>query len=209
MSNSRDIILGKIKDALQKPSPKPFASTDDVRSFFHPQNEELGVLFAQALNNLDTKFIYCEDDEALHAQLNQLIQQAKFYKLVCNEAAVKEKIASVGLNLTYSTDLSNSDASITSCECAVARTGTLVLSSANEAGRTDSVYAPVHICLVYTHQLVYDVADGLEFIQKKYGEQIPSFITFASGPSRTADIEKTLVKGIHGPKEVFVFLIES
>jgi len=38
---------------------------------------------------------------------------------------------------------------------------------------------------------------------------MPSLITFASGPSRTADIEKTLVTGVHGPKEVYLFLVES
>jgi L-lactate dehydrogenase complex protein LldG len=46
-------------------------------------------------------------------------------------------------------------------------------------------------------------------MKEKYGTDIPSMITFASGPSRTADIEKTLVVGVHGPKEVFVFLVDE
>jgi len=45
-------------------------------------------------------------------------------------------------------------------------------------------------------------------MKEKYGENLPSLITLATGPSRTADIEKTLVVGVHGPKEVFCFLIE-
>ncbi|HNU15372.1 MAG TPA: LUD domain-containing protein, partial [Chitinophagaceae bacterium] len=44
---------------------------------------------------------------------------------------------------------------------------------------------------------------------EKYGNNLPSLITFATGPSRTADIEKTLVVGVHGPKEVYLFLVES
>ena len=91
----------------------------------------------------------------------------------------------------------------------VARTGTIVLSAAQQSGRTVSVYAPVHICIAYTHQLVYDVKDALQLIKEKYSDKIPSFITFASGPSRTADIEKTLVTGVHGPKEVYLFLVEG
>ena len=71
------------------------------------------------------------------------------------------------------------------------------------------MYAPVHICVAYTHQLVYDLKDALLLLKKKYGNHLPSFITFASGPSRTADIEKTLVTGVHGPKEVYVFLVEG
>ena len=106
-------------------------------------------------------------------------------------------------------DLKTCDASITGCEYLVARTGTIVLSSAQEKGRTTSVYAPIHICIATTDQLVYDVRDGLRLIREKYGASLPSLISFASGPSRTADIEKTLVVGVHGPKEVYLFLVDK
>ena len=46
-------------------------------------------------------------------------------------------------------------------------------------------------------------------LKNKYGENIPSMISAITGPSRSADIEKTLVMGAHGPKEVFVFLIDD
>ena len=112
------------------------------------------------------------------------------------------------LAVTYSNDLHNCDASITDCEFLVARTGSIMLSSAQQSGRTVSVYAPVHICIAYTDQLIYDIKDALIKVKEKYPEQLPSLITLATGPSRTADIEKTLVVGVHGPKEVFCFLIE-
>ena len=83
------------------------------------------------------------------------------------------------------------------------------MSAAEQSGRTVSVYAPIHICIAYTNQLVFDIKDALELVNKKYNGNIPSLITFASGPSRTADIEKTLVTGVHGPKEVYLFLIDS
>jgi L-lactate dehydrogenase complex protein LldG len=84
----------------------------------------------------------------------------------------------------------------------------MVLSSGQQSGRTVSVYAPIHICIAYTDQLVYDIDEALLSLQKEYGEQLPSMITLATGPSRTADIEKTLVVGVHGPKEVFCFLVQ-
>ena len=108
----------------------------------------------------------------------------------------------------WTDDIVTCDASITTCEAMVARTGTLVLS-ANNTGRTTSVYAPVHICIAYTSQLTYDLSDALLLLKEKYGQSLPSFISFATGPSRTADIEKTLVVGVHGPKEVFCFLIDD
>ncbi len=94
-------------------------------------------------------------------------------------------------------------------EYLIARTGSVVLSSAQQQGRTVSVYAPVHICIAYTDQLVYDIKDGLQLIKEKYQGNIPSMISFATGPSRTADIEKTLVVGVHGPKEVYLFLVDE
>jgi L-lactate dehydrogenase complex protein LldG len=83
------------------------------------------------------------------------------------------------------------------------------MSAAQQSGRTVSVYAPIHICIAYTNQLVYDIKDALQLLKDKYAGNIPSLITFASGPSRTADIEKTLVTGVHGPKEVYLFLVDS
>jgi L-lactate dehydrogenase complex protein LldG len=83
------------------------------------------------------------------------------------------------------------------------------MSAAQESGRTVSVYAPVHICVAYTSQLVYDIKDALLKAREKYSGNLPSLITFATGPSRTADIEKTLVVGVHGPKEVYVFLVDQ
>jgi L-lactate dehydrogenase complex protein LldG len=71
------------------------------------------------------------------------------------------------------------------------------------------VYAPIHICIAYTNQLVYDLKDSLQLLKDQYADNFPSLITFASGPSRTADIEKTLVTGVHGPKEVYLFLVDS
>jgi L-lactate dehydrogenase complex protein LldG len=72
-----------------------------------------------------------------------------------------------------------------------------------------SVYAPIHICIAYTNQLVYDLRDSLQLLKDRYADNFPSLITYASGPSRTADIEKTLVTGVHGPKEVYLFLVDN
>ena len=105
-------------------------------------------------------------------------------------------------------DISTCEAAVTGCEVLVARTGSIVLSSVHQ-GRIPSVYAPVHICVAFTSQLVYDISDGLARLQDKYRQFLPSLITFATGPSRTADIEKTLVVGVHGPKEVYCFLVED
>lgn len=84
-----------------------------------------------------------------------------------------------------------------------------MVSSAQAGGRRMFVYPDIHIVVAYTSQLVEDLSDALNAITEKYGKDLPSLVSVISGPSRTADIEKTLVMGAHGPRELYVFLIED
>lgn len=110
-------------------------------------------------------------------------------KIVCREEELKKVLQKNQFPVSFYNQLSDCDVSFTTCELLVSRTGTMVLSSANESGRTTSVYAPVHVCIAYSNQLVYDLKDALLLLREKYNGQLPSFISFATGPSRTADIE--------------------
>jgi L-lactate dehydrogenase complex protein LldG len=209
VSPSKENILKKIRKALSNSTPLPFPNSEGNNPIFQPAQQELEIEFAQQCTKLQGKFIYCLNRQELGVQLNSLILHNKWTKIFCCE----EKLASVlkddlQISCPHS-DLATCDASITSCEFLIARTGTIVLSAAQERGRTVSVYAPIHICIAYSDQLVYDIKDGLQLLKEKYLHDLPSLITFATGPSRTADIEKTLVVGVHGPKEVFVFLVDS
>ena len=142
-------------------------------------------------------------------QFNSLIKKSDWQKVYCIENKIKELVGSSAEERFTDKDLADCDVSVTGCECLVARTGSIVMSAAQPSGRTTSVYAPIHICIAFTSQLVYDVKDALNLVKEKYNDKLPSLITFATGPSRTADIEKTLVVGVHGPKEVYCFLIDA
>ena len=67
----------------------------------------------------------------------------------------------------------------------------------------------MHIIVASTDQLVYDLKEAFDSMKKKYRKGFPSMMGIITGPSRTADIEKTLVLGAHGPKELYLFLIEK
>ena len=134
--------------------------------------------------------------------------EKKWKNIYCAEEKLVLLISLPSDEKINQTSLHNCDASVTSCEYLIARTGTIVMSSAQQQGRTVSVYAPVHICIAYVDQLVYDIKEGIQLLKEKYKRNLPSMITFATGPSRTADIEKTLVVGVHGPKEVYLFLVD-
>lgn len=208
-TNARENILNRIKQALAKPVPVPFPATDTKESVFLPAAQELEVEFAENFSKLEGRFSFCADEQELVIQLQTLIAGRKWTKIYSRETVLQEKLSQAGFTTAYSDDVAACDAAITGCEYLIARTGSMVLSSAQLSGRTVSVYAPVHICIAYTHQLVYDISEGLQQLRENYGQQFPSLVTLATGPSRTADIEKTLVVGVHGPKEVFCFLVDS
>ncbi len=206
MSNSpaKNNILKKIRMALAHPTPLPFPQSEGGEFPLQPLQQDLVVEFAEQFTQLQGKFIFCVDEKELSEHFEKLCYQKQWTKIYSNEARWQPL---VGDKLLYN-DVSTCDVAVTSCEFLIARTGSIVLSSLRQ-GRLPSVYAPIHICVAFTSQLVYEVKDGLEALKQKYRQYLPSLITFATGPSRTADIEKTLVVGVHGPKEVYCFLIED
>lgn len=203
-TQAKNNILKKIRMALAKPTPLPFPAAEGADNPIQPQQQDLVVEFAEQFSALQGKFIFCVDEQELKTGFEKLCYQNQWTKIYCEEDKWKGIIQPTLLH----PDISTCDASVTGCESLVARTGSIVLSSVQQ-GRLPSVYAPVHVCVAYTSQLVYDVKDGLQAIKEKYKQNIPSLITFATGPSRTADIEKTLVVGVHGPKEVYCFVVED
>ena len=209
VSSSKEAILKKIRKALSTSTPIPFPQSEGNNSLYQPRQQELEIQFAEAFTQLQGKFSFCLDYAELAVQLNTLARDKGWTKFYCSESALRQQLIDHSFKAFPDTTLEACDAGITTCESLVARTGTIVLSSATESGRTVSVYAPVHICIAHTSQLVYDVKDALQAVKEKYGAALPSLISFASGPSRTADIEKTRVVGVHGPGEVYVFLVDQ
>jgi L-lactate dehydrogenase complex protein LldG len=209
VSSSKEKILKKIREALSNPVPLPFPKSEGIKSVFQPQTEDLELIFAEEFTKLLGKFAFCMDEEDMKFQLKNLITQKKWQHLYCVENKLVKIFEEKGFPKLNQSTLAGCDAAVTSCQYLVARTGAIVMSTAQESGRTVSAYAPVHICIAYISQLVFDTRDALKSIKEKYGNKLPSFITFAAGPSRTADIEKTLVVGVHGPREVYLFLIDE
>jgi L-lactate dehydrogenase complex protein LldG len=209
ISPAKENILKKIRQALSHSTPLPFPQSEGSNTVFQPAQQEIEIEFAEKFTKLLGKFIFCADQKELASQLTELINHSKWKNIYCREENLKLMLGNNNFTNFSSTELNDCDASITSCELLVARTGTIVMSTAQQSGRTVSVYAPIHICIAYTSQLVYDIKDGLQLLKEKFKDNLPSLITFATGPSRTADIEKSLVVGVHGPKEVYVFLVDE
>jgi L-lactate dehydrogenase complex protein LldG len=209
ISPAKENILKRIRQALVNPTPVPFPQSEGNSSVYLASKQENEIEFAENFGRIQGRFLYCSNSKDMILQLKQLISQQGWAQVFCREKELLPLLEEPLKGLLISDDLPDADVSITGCEALIARTGSIIMSSAQNSGRTVSVYAPVHICIAYCTQMVYDIRDGLEIMTEKYKNKIPSFITLATGPSRTADIEKTLVVGVHGPKDVYVFLIDA
>jgi L-lactate dehydrogenase complex protein LldG len=209
MSNAKDNILEKIRKALAVPVPLPFPEAEQSVSVFKPPHDDLAVIFAEEFTRLQGKFAFFSNHDELVKQIKALIVQKEWKEVYCVEDGLRYLLKKNGFEAFSEKPLAEADVALTTCEVLVARTGTMVMSAAQPSGRTTSVYAPVHICIAEASQVVYELEEAIQLMKEKYGIHLPSLITFATGPSRTADIEKTLVVGVHGPKEVYCLLADQ
>jgi L-lactate dehydrogenase complex protein LldG len=209
ITTAKEKLLKKIRKALLEKRDNPYPNPEDLPHYarYDGLYEEL---FAQQFTTISGNFVFCEDEVHFIENLLTLAEDRKWRKIYCWEPALQEVLTKFDYPFFETDrDFEQAEVGFTLCEALIARNGSILLSNANMAGRRLSIYPPVHIVLAYTSQVVLDLKDAFSLIKTKYGANLPSMITTVTGPSRTADIEKTLVLGAHGPKELFVFMLDD
>jgi len=208
-STSKEKILKKIKTALLEKHNNPYPNLEDSPLYLN-YSGQLDVLFADELHAVSGVFAFCEKEIQLVENLLNLAEKKKWHKIYAWEPKLQSLLKKYEFpSYSTETDFLNADVGITFCESLIARNGSVLVSNGSEAGRRLSIYPHIHIVIAYKSQLVLDLKDGFQNLKKKYPEALPSMVSIITGPSRTADIEKTLVLGAHGPKELYVFLLEG
>ncbi len=208
-STSKEKIFKNIRNALVDKLDERQFDVDFSKSIYTKSEDPLEIQFAKNFTSVNGKFIFCESINEFSENIKLIYNKLKWDNVICLEEEIGKIIPS---ELKYSPNmqnLKNIDVAITSCEFLVSRLGSVMVSSAQLKSRQLFIYAPIHIVVAYTSQLVYDISDALDGIKNKYQKKLPSLITNITGPSRTADIEKTLILGAHGPREIYVFLIDN
>jgi L-lactate dehydrogenase complex protein LldG len=108
-------------------------------------------------------------------------------------------------NLTPA-ELDRFDAAVTLCTLAIAETGTLVLQGLAGQGRRAATLVPdLHVCVLRVEDIVNTVPEAFE----RLASTATRPLTFVSGPSATADIEMTRIKGVHGPRQLHILLVQE
>lgn len=209
--SARERILKKIQQALSKETDKPIPQPDFSKPVFKDSEEtHIEVIFAENFRQNEGEFFFCESLEDFLVNLKKWLElRGKHFVFVWEKYL--QDLLNVAQIPFYVDDeqFLKAEMGISLCEALVARTGSIIISSQQTAGRRLGIYPPIHIVVAFTSQIFYDLDEALPFLQDTYAENFPSMLSVISGPSRTADIEKTLVLGAHGPKELTLFLIDE
>lgn len=175
-------------------------------NFLKTYHIPLVQLFEEKLSAVNGIFIYCKSKSDFHEFMHSFLNESGLSSIFCIESPVIELLQNT---VPVSDDLTaKTEVAITGCEFLVAQTGSAILSTAQTHSRRSFVYPPVHIIVAGKSQLVDHLENGLNQIALKYKNNLPSQITTITGPSRTADIEKTLVLGAHGPNKLIIVYLE-
>lgn len=203
MSTAREEIFKKLSTSVH-PVPEP---PDFEQQVFPPVISPLEQAFKSQLEAINGKvFIFESETELFNALKTQLLQ-FHVESIFCSEPVVMKNLIQFDIDFNeYADAVKNMEVGITGCEFLVAQTGSVMVSSAQGGGRQMNIFPPLHIIIANKNQLVATLEEAYSMIQQKYADGLPSQIALITGPSRTADIEKTLVLGAHGPGELWVMI---
>jgi L-lactate dehydrogenase complex protein LldG len=209
-STSKEKVMKYVREALMTRTDLPFPGVDLEKPVFREMDESPDINFAEELTACGGLFIYCESEEEVINGLKYLVQDRKWDNIFALEPSIVNLLTKAGIKCTFDhIQLTDAQVGMTGCESLVARLGSILVSTGQMSGRQIFVFPEIHIVLANASQLVPDLKDAIARLRKKYEPRWPSMVTLITGPSRTADIEKTLVMGAHGPKELYVFLLED
>lgn len=212
--NARNEILAAIQRSLEA---LPRSSTDDhaaiARSYIQEGKLDAAErvhLFEERLRDYDTDVYRCAEAGLPGIIASALITAGHSRLLVTNEI-LKEWLPPAPFEfsrdegLSYQ-ELDRSEGVLTACVVAIALTGTIVLLHSPLSGRRALTLIPdYHLCIVRAGQIVETVPEAIRAIGAAGG--LP--LTTISGPSATADIEMTRIKGVHGPRVLSVIIVEK
>jgi len=214
-SSARKAIFTRIRKAQDRPEQVTQDERDAVQVYLRAHAEgpcpELGSdllqrFKEQAVRMSDT--VEEVDDlsdvpraVAAYLDSNHLAKQAIAWKTLDSLGW-----SEAGVQIAFRTPKNEDLVGITGSFCAVAETGTLMLLSSPDTYASASLLPETHIAIVLASRIVGKMEDAFALARTEHGE-LPRATSFISGPSRTGDIEQTIVLGAHGPYRVHVIIV--
>lgn len=236
--SSREEILATIRNVLKTQGEEDFRATartlpppleDVLPSIPH---EELPERFESELQNLGCNTYRAPTLAGLEDTLCSILEQVKAKSVVLSrnplldQLRIENMLGSRGFRVAHWPESAEvqrqgsffhdecfaAGAGITGVDFALAETGSLVISSVTEGSQLASLAPPAHIALYRRSQIRATLDEVLQDLPVSHGPGRSSpgrSVVFISGPSRTADIEQILIRGVHGPRTVHAILVEE
>ncbi len=211
--SARETILASIRHSLRNTDPAPRTKTLAPKATGRPgetfAKAELAYGFCSSLQAVGGQVHRTSTCEEARACVLQLVRTAAAKNVFSsNTPRLRDWLADEPVAVTVPGDdrsrMLEAEVGITEAQFGIAETGTIVLTSDREEHRLASLLPRTHIALLFEHDLVAGLGEALLKLQS---EGIPPVVTFITGPSRTGDIELTLVVGVHGPEILHVVLV--
>jgi len=208
-TSARDQILQSIRENLAASAPDAMTHAPSDHAAPEPRvpiPEPLDVVvrFTTQLDAVGAQWTLVRGEVEAARALRRILSDAGARRVAGSDAPLVARLLPERLTDLSRDELFTCDAGVTTAQWGIAETGTLVLESARERSRLASLVPPMHVALLSTSCICASLADALARV-----DVASHTITLITGPSRTSDIELTLVVGVHGPQVVHILLLEE
>ena len=209
MSNARDEIIGRIRTALNG-APVGATYEEIARTYQRKGTLDHAAclhLLKDRLLDYDSEILEVTTEAEIAGAIAQALQHANEHQVLIAEAFPSAWLPA-GIDAVVDTQLTTEQLDalatvVTTCEAAVAATGTIILVHEGAQGRRAITLLPDHhICIVARSQVFELWPEAVAAIDARSRHAI----TTISGPSATSDIEMTRIRGVHGPRRLSVIL---
>ena len=214
--SSRDAVLSRIRNALNNEPDRQMPPIPKVWPVENPPVDKMAARFVEELEAVAGEIHRCETMELAAEKLAELVEglDAEFIgrtdHALCNEL-IAELPPECFVNdsaESNSTELAKLPAALVGADTLLADTGSIMVACATSHHRLMCYLPPVCIVIAKTDQLVEHMPAAWEKIAARTADpELRGEFVFITGPSRTADIEKILILGVHGPKQLIVLLV--
>ncbi len=219
---SRDAVLGRVRRALRHDGdrgaaraaaeayvaahaqgPRP-TRPDDLVAHFRRRATDMASTVESIASVADIPAAVARYIDALVLPPALAAQQSR--QGVCWPEFAGLDWQGAGLQIEARPTLGNDRLGITGCMCAIAETGTLVFTTGADTPSASALLPDTHIAVLRADRVVPGMEDAFALIRRER-EVLPRAVNMISGPSRTGDIEQTIVLGAHGPFRVHILML--
>lgn len=224
MSDARENILGKVRRALGKAATDQSALTDAQAYIDAHARGPRPSLPADLVGRFVQRATDMESTVERIAGRGEIAQAVSRYLASVEALAIGPGVqdrrrtgvcwpefgdldwTGAGLDIQVRPTTGNDILGLTGVFCAIAETGTLVVLSGADTPTATTLLPETHIAIVPANRIVAGMEDAFALIRRERG-MLPRAVNLISGPSRTGDIEQTIVLGAHGPYRVHILVL--